>query len=149
MKISSPAFVTNGNIPAKYTCDGQNINPPLVFEEIPANAKSLALIVDDPDSPSGTWTHWVLWNINPSVTGIQENSVPQGALEGVTGFKRSGWGGPCPGSGTHRYFFKLYALDEELTGLTPQSSVEEVLAAINGHVVATAELVGLYRRNRL
>ncbi|OGH69399.1 MAG: kinase inhibitor [Candidatus Magasanikbacteria bacterium RIFCSPHIGHO2_01_FULL_47_8] len=148
MRISSPAFTDHGNVPGKYTCDGQNVNPPLLFEEVPANAKILALVVDDPDSPSGTWTHWTVWNIDPNVTEIPENSVPPGAVEGITSFKRSGWGGPCPASGIHRYFFKLYALDGELVGLTPQSSEEEVKTAMNGHLVATAELVGLYSRSR-
>ncbi len=146
MKISSPAFENQQNILVKYTCDGANLNPPLEISGVPENAQSLVLIVDDPDAPSGTWTHWTLWNIDPQIAGIDENSFPPGAVQGKTSFGKSGWGGPCPPSGTHRYFFKLFALDAKLD-LTGSVSVENLQAAMNPHIIESAELVGLYGRN--
>jgi Raf kinase inhibitor-like YbhB/YbcL family protein len=147
MKISSTAFAQNGQIPAKYTCDGADVNPPLVFEAVPAGAKSLALIVDDPDAPMGTWVHWVVWNLDPKTGGIGENSVPKSAMQGVNDFGRYAYGGPCPPSGTHRYFFKLYALD-----ITPDIKTNakkaDLEAAIKGHILEEAQLVGLYKRSR-
>ncbi len=145
MKISSIAFAQNGHIPAKYTCDGADINPPLKIEHVPAGAKSLALIVDDPDAPAGTWVHWVVWNINPSIQEIQEDSVPRGASQGLTDFRRQAYGGPCPPSGTHRYFFKLYALDSLLTP-GPRATKTALENTMKGHILAQAELVGLYAR---
>ena len=141
MKLESPAFGHNQNIPAKYTCDGKNINPLLKISGAPETAKSLALIVDDPDATRGvTWVHWVVLNIELKTSEIPENSVPAGSLELKTSFGKPGYGGPCPHSGTHRYFFKLYALD------TPKiSSVKEIPA----HTVASAELIGLYSRPAL
>ena len=139
MIIESPAFQNNQNIPSKYTCDGLNVNPPLKISGIPAEAKSLALIMDDPDATRGTWTHWVLANIDPSIREIPENSVPAGAVELKSSFAKPRYGGPCPPSGTHRYFFKLYALN------TPKiSSVSEIPA----HTIVQAELIGLYSRQR-
>jgi Raf kinase inhibitor-like YbhB/YbcL family protein len=114
-RISSPAFKHNDHIPPKYTCDGADVNPPLVIENTPAGTKSLALIVDDPDAPGGMWVHWVVWNIDPAVAAIKENSVPSGAQQGINDFRSRNYGAPCPPSGTHRYFFKLYALDTTLT----------------------------------
>lgn len=145
MKISSSAFQNNSAIPAKYTCDGMDINPPLKFEGVQSGAKSLALIVDDPDAPRGTWVHWVVWNIDPKTTEIKENSVPPGAEQGVTDFKRNDYGGPCPPSGTHRYFFKLYALDS-LLALPVRSDKAALEKTMQRHVVDKAEIVGLYRR---
>jgi phosphatidylethanolamine-binding protein (PEBP) family uncharacterized protein len=130
MKISSTAFEHNGQIPKKYTCDGSDVNPPLKFESIPDEAKSLALIIDDPDAPVGTWVHWVLWNIDPKTTEIQDD-----------------YGGPCPPSGTHRYFFKLYALDTTLN-LGPNVTKRDIESSIKGHILAKAELIGLYKRIR-
>jgi Raf kinase inhibitor-like YbhB/YbcL family protein len=124
IKISSTAFTQNGSIPSKYTCDGSDVNPPLMFENVPPEAKSLALIVDDPDAPAGTWVHWVVWNIDPAVKEIKENSLPPGAQQGISDFRKRGYGGPCPPGGTHRYFFKLYALDTTLT-LGPNTTTSE------------------------
>jgi Raf kinase inhibitor-like YbhB/YbcL family protein len=147
MKISSSAFGHNGQIPTKYTCDGSDINPPLRFEGVPADAKSLALIVDDPDAPAGTWVHWVVWSIYPRSTEIRENSVPAGALQGKNDFNKRAYGGPCPPSGTHRYFFKLYALDTTLNigANTTKATLE---SAMKGHILAEAQLIGLYKRSR-
>ncbi len=144
MKIESPVFENSRKVPAKYTCDDKNINPPLVISGVPETAKSLALIVDDPDAPAGTWVHWTIWNMDPALTEIAEDSIPEG-IEGVTNFEKPGYGGPCPHSGTHRYFFKLYALDTILS--IPETSNKEVLEkAMEGHTLASAELVGLYSR---
>lgn len=145
MKITSPAFKNNEFIPPQYTCDGQDVNPPLAISEVPENAQSLVLIMDDPDAPAGTWVHWTVWNIDPKTTEIAENSVPPGAIEGMTDFGRSGYGGPCPPSGSHRYFFKLYALDIKLE-LSPEAKKEEVEKAMENHILAKAELIGLYQR---
>ena len=114
MKLTSPAFISYNHIPSRYTCDGEDFSPPLVIEDIPEKTRSLALIADDPDAPNGTWVHWLAWNMDPRLSGIPENSVPNGTVEGITSFGKPGWGGPCPPSGVHRYFFKLYALDTEL-----------------------------------
>lgn len=145
MKIQSPAFEQNQPIPAKYTCDGENISPPLVISEVPEGTESLVLICDDPDAPAGTWVHWTLWNIPPHTKEIPENSAPAGASEGTTSFGNTGYGGPCPPSGTHRYFFKLYALDKTLD-LPPAASPEQLQEAMEGHILESAELVGLYQR---
>lgn len=145
MKISSPAFRHNDSIPAKYTCDGADVNPPLRFEDVPPNAKSLALIVDDPDAPRGTWVHWVVWNISPDTREVPEDSVPKGALQGMNDFRKIEYGGPCPPSGTHRYFFKLYALDTLLT-LGKNADKASLEAAMQGHIISRAELIGRYKR---
>jgi Raf kinase inhibitor-like YbhB/YbcL family protein len=147
MEIKSPAFQNNGNIPSKYTCDGENINPPLTISGVPEKAKSLALIVDDPDSPMGTWVHWLIWNIDPALEKITENIVPGRAVEGINGFGKSGYGGPCPGSGSHHYFFKLYALDTTIS-IPPASDKKAVEEAMKGHILASGELIGLYSRKR-
>jgi len=142
LRITSPAFQNNGVIPAKYTCDGDDVNPALNIEGIPREAKSLVLIVDDPDAPMGTWVHWVVWNIPPRER-IEENSVP--GVEGLNDFRKNSYGGPCPPSGTHRYFFKVYALDAKLDLIT-NSRKEDVERAMEGHMLAKGEIVGLYRR---
>ncbi len=147
MKISSLSFQDNQIIPSKYTCDGENINPPLSFSDIPKEAKSLVLIVDDPDAPVGLWVHWLVWNISPETKEVDERSVPSGAIQGTTSFGRPGYGGPCPPSGTHRYFFKLYALDTEFN-LPTSSDKSKLEQAMGGHIMAKAELVGLYSRNK-
>ncbi len=144
-RISSPAFQNNGDIPQKYTCDGSDVNPPLKIEDIPAETKSLALIVDDPDAPVGTWVHWVLWNIDPKTAEIKENTVPNGALQGVNDFRKNDYGGPCPPSGRHRYFFKLYALDMPLT-LSTTAKKADVEKAMKGHILSHAQIIGLYGR---
>lgn len=145
MKIISFAFENNAKIPSKYTCDGENVNPPLSFTDIPASAKSLVLIVDDPDAPGGIWVHWVLFNIDPKIQEVLENSLSESGIEGVTSFGKAGYGGPCPPSGTHRYFFKLYALGTILNLENPNK--EEVEKAMQGHILDKAELIGLYSRS--
>lgn len=144
MVMTSPAFVNMGKIPDRYTCKGEDISPPLQIGNLPEGTESLVLIVDDPDAPMGTWVHWVLFNIEPT-NKIGEDSVPKGAEEGSNDFGRTSWGGPCPPSGEHRYFFKLYALDSELD-LSPGASKGDVLDAMKGHVIEKAELVGLFSR---
>jgi len=145
MKITSSAFRNNESIPKKYTCDGENINPPLTFNELPLTAKSLVLILDDPDAPGGDFVHWTLWNISPETTEIGEGSIPSEVKEGVTDFNKTGYGGPCPPSGTHRYQFKLYALDINLE-LDSNSKKSDIEKAMSGHIIDHALLVGLYER---
>ena len=145
MIIKSSAFSNDGSIPEKQTCEGKDINPTLLIESVPENAKSLALVVDDPDAPMGTWVHWVVWNIDPKTNEIAENSVPKGALQGFNDFKKQNYGGPCPPSGTHRYFFKLYALDTSLA-LSPHSSKKDLEKAMEKHIIAKAQIIGLYKR---
>jgi Raf kinase inhibitor-like YbhB/YbcL family protein len=142
--ITSPVFENKGVIPSKYTCDDENVNPPLNIKGLPERTESLVLIVDDPDAPMGTWDHWIVWNISP-VEKIQENTVP--GTEGVNDFRKRSYGGPCPPSGTHRYFFKVYALDTKL-GLTPNSRKKDVEKAMKNHILAKGELIGLYSRRR-
>lgn len=145
LRISSPAFDHGGAIPVRFTCDGEDINPKLEFGTVPAGTRSLALIVDDPDAPVGTWVHWVVWNITPQTREIGENSVPAGAVQGLNDWKRNRYGGPCPPSGPHRYFFKLYALDTTLT-LSPATTKAALEKAMAGHILARGELQGNYRR---
>src|SRR5436305_8526287 len=145
LKVTSSAFSEGGKIPNKYTCDDSNVSPPLRIENVPASAKSLALIVDDPDAPGRTWTHWLVWNIDPRTTEIQEKSVPQNAVQGTSDFGSASYGGPCPPSGTHRYYFKAYALDTMLT--LPSSAKKAALEkAMAGHIVAEGSLRGTYSR---
>jgi len=144
MKISSPAFQNNETIPARYTCDSDNINPPLYFEDVPEGTKSLVLIVDDPDAPSSTFLHWLVFNIPPETKLIEENSVPLGAKLGKNDFGKIGYGGPCPPYGIHRYYFKLYALNKELD-LAEGSLLSEVLAAMKNNVLGESYLIGLYK----
>ena len=143
MQITSPVFQNEGYIPTKYTCKGEGINPPLRFSGILQGAVSLALIVDDPDAHSGTWTHWTVWNIDPSTSEIAENSVPNGSIEGTTSAGNKGYHGPCPPSGVHRYFFKLYALDIKLQ-LDSKATVDNLNNAIQGHILDQAELMGKF-----
>ena len=145
MKITSSAFQEGGNIPSKFTCDGADVNPALRFEGAPAEAKSLALIVDDPDAPVGLFTHWLAWNIDPKTSEIAENSAPPSAVQGRNDFGRSGYGGPCPPSGTHRYYFKIFALDRTLD-LKSGTKRADVDAAMRKHVIAQGELMGRYSR---
>jgi len=141
--VKSSAFEANKPIPRKYSCDGQDINPPLKIEGLPKEAKTLVLIVDDPDAPSGTFDHWVVWNIPASMANIGENAVP--GMEGMNSARQQGYMGPCPPSGTHRYFFKIYALDTALT-LSIGSKKKDVEKAIQDHILAKGELIGLYSR---
>jgi len=148
--IQSPAFEEGGSIPSRYTCDGEDVSPPLVWSGIPAGTRSLALIVDDPDAPDPAaprmvWVHWVLYNLPPDVQGLPEAVValPPGTLEGRNDWKRTGYGGPCPPVGRHRYFFKLYALDAVLPDLGEPTKAE-LLDAMKGHVIGEAVLMGTY-----
>ena len=144
-KLSSPAFNHGMQIPSKYTCDGMNINPHLAIHGVPERAKSLALIMEDPDAPGGTWVHWLLWNIPTETKEIKEHTVPFNAMEGLSSWRKSGYGGPCPPSGSHRYFFRLFALDRKLK-LAPDSGKQELETAMEGHILATTELMGTYMR---
>jgi len=147
MHLESSAFIHLGTIPTKYTCDGENINPPLAWGGAPEQTRSFALIMDDPDAPAGLWVHWLLWNIDPRTTGIAEHSVPAGAAQGMTSFGQAAYGGPCPPDREHRYFFKLYALDTLIS--LPVSATKETLEqATRGHILAQAELIGRYDRKR-
>jgi len=146
LSIASPAFPGNGLIPRQYTCDGGDRSPPLSIDGVPEKARSLALVVDDPDAPGGTWVHWVVWNIPADTREIPEGSVPPGALQGTNDFGTRKYGGPCPPSGTHRYFFKLYALDAPLT-IPPGATKAQVETAMGGHLLGKAETIGRYRRN--
>lgn len=145
MKLESTAFSHNEKIPSKYTCDGDNVNPALLISGVPDRTKGLVLVMDDPDAPRGTWVHWTLWNIPPETAEISENSVSRDAVGGTTNFGSTGYGGPCPPSGTHRYFFKLYALDTTLS-LFSSADKKEIEKAMEGHILASAELIGLYSR---
>lgn len=145
MKITSPAFESNGSIPSQYTCDGQNVSPPLMIGEVPPAAKTLALIVDDPDAPAGDWVHWLVWNIDPKTAEIAEGTVPPGAVQGRTDFGNSRWGGPCPPSGVHHYQFKLYALDATLD-LPETATKKDLETAMNTHTLEQFTLVGTYQR---
>jgi Raf kinase inhibitor-like YbhB/YbcL family protein len=155
MQITSSSFSHQGSIPAKYTCEGSDTSPPLAWSGLPASAKSLALIVDDPDAPDPkapkmTWVHWVLYAIPAQTSSLAEGaskSLPPGTRDGVNDWKRTGYGGPCPPIGQHRYFFKLYALDTVLPDLAKPTKAD-LLKAIEGHIVGTAELVGTYQKGQ-
>jgi len=144
MKITSSAFHEGGNVPSKFTCEGSDTSPPLQITGIPSQAKSLVLIADDPDAPSGLFTHWLIWNIPPQTTSISEGNAPRG-VHGTNDFGKSGYKGPCPPSGTHMYSFKVFALDRELD-LHGGSKRSQLDAAMKGHVIAQGELVGRYAR---
>ncbi|MGO9545784.1 MAG: YbhB/YbcL family Raf kinase inhibitor-like protein [Rhodomicrobium sp.] len=155
-KLVSPAFAEGAAIPRKYTCEGSDVSPPLTWSGIPAAAKSLALIVDDPDAPDPkapkmTWVHWVLYNLPPDSTGLAEgvkaDALPAPAMAGLNDWKRPGYGGPCPPIGSHRYFHKLYALDTVLPRLS-HAGKAGVEAAMKGHILAEATLVGTYEKTR-
>ena len=145
MKITSPAFSEGQDIPSKFTCDGVNVNPELQLSGVPASTQSLAIIVDDPDSQGGNWSHWLMWNIKPDTVVISENSVPSGAVQGTNDFGEAKYGGPCPGRGKHHYQYKVYALDVEFD-LTSSAIKSDLIKAINGHVLDQAVLVGLYQK---
>ncbi len=154
LMISSTAFSQNGNIPSRYTCEGEDISPPLSWSGVPAGSRSLALIVDDPDAPAPaaprmTWVHWVLYNIPPESLGLGEaihaSSLPPGTLQGINDWKRTGYGGPCPPIGRHRYFFKLYALDNLLPNLNRPTKAQ-LEQAMRGHILGQAELLGTYQK---
>lgn len=144
MRLASSAFKEGGPIPAKYTCDGSNISPPLHFEDVPAKAKSLVLVMDDPDAPAGTWDHWVVFNIPPATREVKEGHSPPGVV-GKNTRGELAYGGPAPPDREHRYFFKLYALDAMLA-LKEGATKAEVEMAMEGHVLAKAQLMGRYKR---
>lgn len=146
MKIMSSAFQEGGNIPSKFSCDGADTNPPLQISDVPSGAKSIVLIVDDSDAPGGLFTHWTAWNISPQTSTIAEGSPPKG-VQGTNDFGKSGYGGPCPPSGAHRYYFKIFALDRELD-LRSGAKRGQLDAAMRGHVVAQGELIGRYSRKQ-
>jgi Raf kinase inhibitor-like YbhB/YbcL family protein len=151
-KLESSAFSNEGTVPSKYTCDGPDVSPPLKWSGAPEGTKTFAMICDDPDAPMGTWVHWVMWNIPANVSEFKEGmskdpKLSDGTMQGISDFKRPGYGGPCPPSGTHRYYFKLYALDAELS--LPESTTKADLEkAIKGHILAEAKYMGTYSRNR-
>ncbi len=156
LRIVSPAFENGGDVPAVHTCEGKDVSPPLGWSGVPASARSLALVVDDPDAPDPaaprtTWVHWVLYDLPPTAPGLPEGvaraALPAGAREGTNDWRRTGYGGPCPPVGRHRYFFKLYALDVALgdLGAPTKAMLEKAMA---GHVVEKAELVGTYQKRR-
>lgn len=151
-KISSPSFNNGELIPVKYTCDGANISPPLSWTAPPERTKSFALIADDPDAPIGDWVHWILFNIPSDTRELKEESsskhnLPKATIEGMNDFRKNNYGGPCPPSGTHRYFFKLYALDIMLP-LKESTTKKQLLDAMKGHILAEATLIGKYKRQR-
>ena len=156
LTIKSSAFAHNGSIPALYTCDGSNISPPLAWAGVPRGTRSLALIVDDPDAPDPraprmVWVHWVLYDIPATVTGlphaVHSQDLPKGTREGTNDWRKTGYGGPCPPTGRHRYFFKIYALDAALGELRHPTKAR-IESAMKGHVIGHAELIGTYERNR-
>jgi len=153
LSIHSTAFADNDIIPQKYTCQGRDLSPPLEWFDIPEGTRSLALIVDDPDAPdprapSMTWVHWLLYNLPPDCNGLPETAktLPPGTFEGVNDWKRTGYGGPCPPIGRHRYFFKLYALDRVLDGLD-RPNKDRLMEAMAGHILAEAQLMGTYQKH--
>ena len=150
IKLTSSAFKEGETIPRQYTCDGVNISPPLEWTGVPKSAKTIALIADDPDAPAGTWVHWVLYNLPADNIGLVENlpateDLKAGGLHGKNDFGKVGYGGPCPPSGTHRYFFKIYALDDELQ-LKAGATKADLEKAMQGHIVAQGQLMGTYSR---
>jgi len=154
LKVTSSAFQQGGAIPARYTCEGQDLSPPLAWSGMPGNAKTIAVIVDDPDAPDPAkpqrvYVHWVVYNIPAATTSLAENAsktgMPKGALQGKNDWGKAAYGGPCPPIGRHRYYFKLYALDTELTGLKDASKAD-LERAMNGHVLDTGELIGTYQK---
>lgn len=145
MKLMSDAFEDGDIMPSNFTCDGENTCPPLKIKDIPADCESLALIVDDPDAPAGTWVHWLVWNIPAKVSDIDSKNLPDSAVEGLTSFGKTGYGGPCPPSGVHRYYFKLYALNCPLE-LNANADKTALLTAMDGHILEEAMLMGRYQR---
>lgn len=150
IKITSSAFTEGGLLPAKYTCDGTDVSPPLQWDAVPQGTKSIALICDDPDAPMGTWVHWVLFNLPAEAKELTENIPPEktlanGARQGTNDFRKIGYGGPCPPSGTHRYFFKIYALDAKVN-LEAGANKRQLLKAMEGHILAQGQLIGKYKR---
>lgn len=147
MKIVSPNFENNGDIPEKYTCQGQDISPALEISDVPEEAQSLALIVDDPDAPAGNWNHWLVWDIPANIKSIPENVGTKFATQGNNSWPKKGYGGPCPPTGAHRYFFKLFALNEKLN-LPDTTTKTELEKAMEGKVIDQAQTMGTYRKHK-
>lgn len=147
MKITSSAFENGTEIPQKYTCEGPNINPPLSFWDVPEDAKSLVLMIEDPNAPAKPWVHWLVFNIPPNSDGFKENSIPKGAVEGLCNGNTFGYEGPCPPENVHNYLFKLYAIDKVLD-IPNESDRKDVLKAIEGHVIEETQLVGKYKKEK-
>ena len=145
MKLTSTAFANEEKIPVTYTCDGTKVNPPLSVSGVPASAKSLSLIVDDPDAPMGTFTHWVIWNLSPTTGEITSGVIPPTSQEGTNSAGRIGYTPPCPPAGTHRYFFTLFALDTTI-GLDGKAKKAELETAMKGHIIEQTNLIGAYGR---
>jgi Raf kinase inhibitor-like YbhB/YbcL family protein len=143
LQVTSPVFKANSFIPAKYSCEGDSINPPIEIKNIPAKTKTLALVMDDPDAPTGTFDHWVMWNIAPQKM-IAENTAP--GIQGKNSKGRNAYTGPCPPSGTHHYHFKIYALDISLD-LSKDAGKLQLENAMKGHIIAQGELIGLYKKS--
>jgi len=144
MILTSPNFKHNEKMPIQFTGDDKDINPELEIKNVPENTKSLILIVDDPDAPAGIWDHWIVFNINPKIKKVFKNSVPENGVQGQNSWGRNNYGGPSPPSGTHRYFFRIFALDTKL-GLNEGASKKEIEIAMKKHILDKAELIGLYR----
>lgn len=152
MKLSSPAFKNGDRIPARYTCDGENISPALQWGDVPPGTASLVLINDDPDAPGKPWVHWIVYNVPATLGGFEENAakkpaLPEGLTQGLNDFGKIGYGGPCPPPGTHRYFFRLYALDTRLPA-KDRATKSDLLHEMEGHILGQAELMGTYARKR-
>ena len=152
MKIFSSAFTDGGMIPSSYTCDGENVSPQLQWLDVPPKTVTLALIADDPDAPVGIWVHWVVYNIPPAATGFAEavpvdKKLSNGAIQGKNDFHQIGYGGPCPPGGTHRYYFKLYALDAKVS-LPPGAAKRDLVNAMSGHILQETQMMGKYKRQR-
>jgi hypothetical protein len=145
MKLTSPAFINNGELPVKYTCDGQGINPPLKIADVPSNTQSLVLIFDDPDAVSGTYVHWTIWNIPAEAMNIPEHDVPNNSVQGLTSAGSNSYVPPCPPSGTHHYTFKIFALDTKLN-LPADSDINALNTAIQEHILDSADIIGLYKK---
>ena len=147
LKVTSPAFENNKTIPSKYGCDGVNVNPAIQIDDVPSGAKSLALLFDDKDAPRKTYVHWILWNLDPSTKEIKGNSVPEGAVQGLNDFKKNTYGGPCPPTRPHKYALIVYALEVPLN-LDPKSGKAELEKAMEGHIIAQGQLMGVYKREK-
>jgi Raf kinase inhibitor-like YbhB/YbcL family protein len=145
LNLTSPVFKHEESIPKKFTCQGEDINPELNIENVPEETKSIVLIMDDPDAPVGTWDHWIIWNIEPNTTKITENSIPENSVVGKNGWGRNDYGGPCPPSGTHRYFFKLYCLNKKLD-LSRDTKKKDVEKVMKDNIISETVLMGKYKK---
>ncbi len=143
LSLASPVFTNGETIPSKFSCKGENVNPPLIIKGVPEQTKSLVIIMHDPDAPSGDFIHWLVWNISPQIAGIKENSVPNEAVQGTTSFGETMYSGPCPPSGSHRYIFDLYALDDILS-TSERTDKDSLMKVMQGHILNQTTLTGLF-----